>query len=185
MSAVGPTSRFPLGLLDLFGVKQMGSYPREISQLIQPSIDVLKMVVSANADDTGRQLAINIGAAGGTVPYGFHTGLTTLVTAQNECAFITHWGIQAQILGVGGQLPDSNLCFVDALGGAYFFSDRNNHVTIAGSAVRQGYSRGDPNCLIFVPPGRNVWLVTDTDSIGAVGGDCAIEFNLRYVKMRI
>ncbi len=187
---LGPVSRFPLGLLDLFGVKQMGAYPGEVAQNFQPTLDLLRLVAQANSTDTGIDLPINLfdvaTLPAGTYPVAESVGGPQLATAQNECMFITGWNIQMTVNGVGGAVPDCTLCYdIDGGHRISFSSFIRGGFTAGGLATTISWLKGDADCLIYVPPGAKINLATWGQATSVLGGDCRIATCLRFIKMRV
>jgi hypothetical protein len=189
---LGPVSRFPLGLLDLFGVKQMGAYPGEIAQAYSPTLDLLAMTLRANSEQTLIDLPINIGVAGGTVVTGtypvLYDGVNQLSTAENECMFITAWNIQWTAIGAGVLLPDATLVYDAASGGNRIsFLDTLPFVGGFGGSAGEttSFQIGDAEALIYVPPGKVINLCTSRNAFVPLGEEGRIATCLRYLKMRV
>ncbi len=183
---LGPVSRFPLGLIDLFGVKQNGEYPRSISQEMQPTLEVLKLTCQANGTDY-RDLPVSHGAVGGTSVAGYYGfGATKLTAKQNECLLVTSWSILGVVSAVGSALPDCNAAIVNLTGtsGFYHLSDSTPRDTIAGAAQTKQYSKGGSG-LWYVPPGFGLCMMINDSAIAAIGGLVQYEFTARYMRLRV
>jgi hypothetical protein len=180
--SLGPVSRFPLGLLDLFGVKQNGTYPRDVAEQMVPTIEVLRLVVSANATSF-RAIPINIAGAG-AVAAGYQ-GTNGLLAAQNEALFITNWSVSGNVVGVAAELPDFNFALVNPNGADNFMlNSATGRDPVIGTAATRYLSKGQQG-LWYVPPGWSTAILTHGSAIGVAAGLCQIEYNVRYLRVRI
>lgn len=192
--SLGPTSRFPLGLLDLLGVKQMGQYPRSMSEEMIPTIEVLRMLCASNSSRTITDLPLNMFDADQTDPTNLpileNLG-EPLVTGPNEALIITAWSMMGSVLGAGGIVPDSSLGYRNSVTGgqAMFFSNTamdqvGNVAVINGGAVRVTYVKADPDCMIYIPPNSDVIIHLASQAISVAGGDALISTNLNFIRLR-
>jgi len=97
----GPTSRLPVGLLDIFGISS-GSYPRTLNDVISPVIEQLTLLASVNcietinADLSGLVVGYNNGFV---VPQG-ETWLVAGYTVSNSVTAIQQCEYQVTLNGL-------------------------------------------------------------------------------------
>lgn len=185
-----PVSRFPLGLLDLLGVKQMGAYPDSLTRQMQSSVEILPLLLQTNAQLAAGAPQIGlVGAA--TAPSSYINVVDSsgvpLQSAANEILIITKWSIYGSWSGVGSEMPDAQLCHKPQVAGAeaFFWSDRPRRGNLAGSANLDFWSNGDSNCAIVVPPLHSVALRTLAIAISVAANSLTIQAQCNYHRLRV
>jgi len=189
---MGPVSRFPLGLLDLFGVKQNGQYPGQIADFIQPALDVGNLLFHANAE-TYIATTYPIAQAGAfTTAAGNYVLNPVVDPAQNELLIVSNWSVVGYCNGVASFLPYAVPAFIPP-GTSSRFPFRGTHIPPLNAAGAPGitgvatttYQSYGSDLPTVIPPGSSLVLHTLATAVGVAGGDFRLEFNLRYMRLRV
>ena len=105
---MGPINNVPLGLLDLFGLRTLGQYPREVANFISPTIDV--SLLQYNSITESLQLSETFNGAG-TRDCGTYTFGSSGIVPTNEMWLVTHYHLDMLLAGAAVETGSAHLCW--------------------------------------------------------------------------
>lgn len=169
----GQFSTLPLGLLGLFGIKNDGQYPSNLSPILAPQLDMLPWIAGANANQVIFETVATTGV--GTFPF------PTVVVPSGKC-----WLFRSCYAGTGNIAAGDNIRFRTVLrrgGGINIFLEEGSEAISSmtdavGVASVQSFLRP----FVLAMPGENLAVKvvkwTSAGNINVTSSAAYLEFPL-------
>jgi hypothetical protein len=162
-----PINTLPIGLLDLLGIKSGGEYPRDLSQQLGSSIELLDFYLNARAE--------NLSSGGFTVAAtGFQTVAAFAVPA-NELWWVHRYSLR-YVTGAAEAISAEPMWMFDVLG-TQTIQILNSPTTLGATANGSSFMASPP---LLAPPNSQAAYV-----VNSITGVIDLAAYLRITRFRI
>lgn len=182
-------NRVPLGLLDIFNVKQQGDYPPAYDEKVSVGFDATFLQLNQLAEYLFDVQPNNVGAV--TQTAGSFTFATPTFVPDNETWLVLANRLTLEMIGAGatGVLPSLGYQTpaVTGINGFIPIAAELFRSTVTGTAAQQYFMVASQMHQVpsLIPPSSQLVYALMSDIVGVAGGAFRWRSMIRFVRIRL